>query len=53
MVVTGPNAKDVEGIALAEAVNVMRGRPGTDGPLTIVRNEGTSPLEFTPGSEVI
>jgi carboxyl-terminal processing protease len=39
--------KAVKGMTLTEAVRVMRGKPGTDITLTIVREGATKPLKFT------
>ena len=39
--------KAVKGMTLTEAVRVMRGKPGTDITLTIVREGATKPLKIT------
>ena len=39
--------KAVKGMTLTEAVRVMRGKPGTDITLTIVREGATKPLKLT------
>lgn len=39
--------KAVKGMALTEAVRLMRGKPGTDIVLTVVREGSSKPLKFT------
>jgi carboxyl-terminal processing protease len=45
--------KAVKGMTLTEAVRVMRGKPGTDITLTIVREGATKPLKLTLTRAVI
>ena len=45
--------KAVKGMTLTEAVRVMRGKPGTDITLTIVREGSTKPLKLTLTRAVI
>jgi carboxyl-terminal processing protease len=45
--------KAVKGMTLNEAVRTMRGRPGTDITLTVVREGQTKPLKFTLTRAVI
>ncbi len=40
------NDKPIKGMSLNEAVNIMRGKPGTKITLTIVRDEETEPLNI-------
>jgi carboxyl-terminal processing protease len=39
--------KAVKGMALNDAVRIMRGKPGSDITLTVVREGGAKPLKFT------
>ena len=41
------NEKPVKGMTLADAVKIMRGKPGTDILLTIIREGETRPLKIT------
>lgn len=43
----------VKGMSLAEAVEIMRGKPGTDISLTIVREGEKKPIEITVTRDVI
>ncbi|PAV26577.1 carboxyl-terminal processing protease [Tamilnaduibacter salinus] len=43
----------VKGMNLEEAVNIMRGKPGTELTLTIVRESRSKPLEITVKRDVI
>jgi len=45
--------KAVKGLALSEAVRLMRGKPGTDIVLTVVREGESKPLKFTITRAVI
>ncbi len=45
--------KAVKGMTLTEAVRLMRGKPGTDITLTVVREGQTKPLKFTITRAVI
>lgn len=45
--------KAVKGMALSEAVRLMRGKPGTDIVLTVVREGSSKPLKFTVTRAVI
>ncbi len=45
--------KAVKGMTLTEAVRIMRGRPGSDIVLTVVREGHTKPLKFTITRAVI
>ncbi|UCH54128.1 MAG: PDZ domain-containing protein, partial [Pseudomonadota bacterium] len=45
--------KAVKGMALNDAVRIMRGKPGTDITLTVVREGGAKPLKFTLTRAVI
>lgn len=45
--------KPVKGMTLEEAVNLMRGTPGTDITLTIVREEEEKPIKLTLTRDVI
>ncbi len=45
--------KSVKGMTLTEAVRLMRGRPGTDITLTVVREGQNKPLKFTITRAVI
>ncbi len=45
--------KAVKGMTLTEAVRVMRGKPGSDIMLTVVREGNTKPLKFTITRAVI
>lgn len=45
--------KAVKGMTLTEAVRLMRGKPGTDIVLTVVREGQTKPLKFTVTRAVI
>ena len=45
--------KTVKGMSLDEAVKIMRGKPGTDIVLTIVREGAEKPLTFTITRDVI
>ena len=43
----------VKGMSLAEAVKIMRGKPGTDITLTVVRDGENRPLEITITRDII
>ena len=45
--------KAVKGMALNDAVRIMRGKPGTEITLTVVREGGAKPLKFTLTRAVI
>lgn len=45
--------KQVKGMSLGDAVKLMRGKPGTDITLTIIREEETKPLEIVITRAVI
>ena len=45
--------KAVKGMSLDEAVNLMRGKPGTEITLTVVRGEDDKPIKFTLVRDVI
>lgn len=45
--------KPVKGMTLADAVKVMRGEPGTDIVLTVVREGEEAPLKFTLTRDII
>ncbi|MCG8426044.1 MAG: S41 family peptidase [Chromatiales bacterium] len=45
--------KPVKGMTLQEAVNLMRGKPGTEIVLTIVREDQDKPIEITIERDVI
>jgi len=47
------NNKSVQGIDLKEAVNLMRGKPGSTVDLTILRKDVNKPLKFTLAREKI
>ncbi len=45
--------KSVKGMTLNDAVKVMRGKPGTDIHLTVIREGEDKPLEFTVTRDII
>ena len=45
--------KSVKGMTLNDAVKIMRGKPGTDIQLTVVREGQDKPLEFTVTRDII
>ena len=45
--------KSVKGMTLSDAVKIMRGKPGTDIKLTVVREGTDKPLEFTVTRDII
>lgn len=45
--------KSVKGMTLNDAVKIMRGKPGTDITLTVVREGADKPLEFTVTRDII
>ena len=45
--------KSVKGMTLSDAVKIMRGKPGTDIKLTVVREGADKPLEFTVTRDII
>ena len=45
--------KPVKGLSLNEAVKIMRGKPGTEIKLTIIREFETEPLEITVTRDII
>jgi carboxyl-terminal processing protease len=45
--------KPVKGISLSEAVKIMRGEPGSDITLTVVREGETAPLKITITRDII
>jgi carboxyl-terminal processing protease len=47
------NDTPVKGMSLSDAVKIMRGRPGTDITLTIVRDGENAPLKITVTRDVI
>ena len=47
------NDKSVKGMTLNEAVKIMRGDPGTDIKLTIIREGADKPLPFTVTRDII
>lgn len=47
------NGKDIPGISLEDAVELLRGAPGTKVSITILRDGAKEPLEFTLTREVI
>ncbi len=47
------NEKPVKGMTLADAVKIMRGKPGTDIVLTIIREGETRPLKISITRDII
>jgi len=47
------NEKSVKGMTLNEAVKIMRGEPGTDIKLTVIREGSDKPLPFTVTRDII
>ena len=47
------NEKPVKGMTLNDAVNIMRGKPGTEITLVIVRDDNSNPLTFTIKRDII
>jgi len=47
------NDKPVKGMSLNDAVNIMRGKPGTKITLTIIRKEETDPLQIVIKRDII
>jgi len=47
------NKKNVKGMSLEDAVNIMRGKPDTDITLTIVREGADKPLKFEITRDII
>lgn len=47
------NDTPVKGMSLGEAVEIMRGKPGTDITLTIVREDSDKPIEITVTRDII
>lgn len=45
--------KSVKGMTLNDAVKIMRGKPGTDISLTVVREGADKPLDFTVTRDII
>ncbi len=45
--------QSVKGLTLNDAVKIMRGKPGTDIKLTVVREGADKPLEFTVTRDII
>lgn len=45
--------KPVKGLTLEEAVSLMRGKPGSSITLTIVRDEGSAPIEIPVERDII
>ncbi len=45
--------QSVKGMTLSDAVKIMRGKPGTDIKLTVVREGADKPLEFTVTRDII
>ena len=47
------NEKPVKGMTLNDAVNIMRGKPGTEITLVIIRDDSNNPLTFTIKRDII
>jgi len=47
------NDKSVKGMTLNDAVKIMRGKPGTDIKLTVIREGADKPLPFTVTRDII
>ncbi|MCW8855567.1 MAG: S41 family peptidase [Gammaproteobacteria bacterium] len=47
------NEKPVKGMTLNDAVNIMRGKPGTEITLIIIRGDNSNPLTFTIKRDII